>query len=527
MLTWKEHEKHYRIESHYGDRTVMCLAERPRSLFAMLAKAASGNPQGDALACGDFRCDWRELLDLVETVAGGLHGLGVAGGDRVVLFLGNRAEFVIALFAIARIGAVAVPVGTREQAPGLAYIVEQSGACAIIHESELAALVPPGPATISVGAGSPLDFVAGLKRANAPLPEIAADEEAPALIMYTSGTTGRPKGAIVTGLALVHAGAAYTACMELSRVDRSVCFVPLSHITGITATICAMTFCRGCMIIAPSFRAEDFTGLAVRERMTHSLMVPAMYNLLLARGEMDGEKLSNWRIGGFGGAPMPVPSIEALATRLPGLHLMNCYGATETCGGVTVLPSSELTHNSDSVGWPVPGAIVTVVNENGVAVGHGEVGEILIGGPQISPGYWRNADATEANFRDGFWKSGDLGTIDARGLFRVVDRLKDMINRGGYKIYSAEVEGVLAGHPAVLEAAVVGVPCEILGQRVEAFIALREDAVAEPAELTAFCRARLTDYKVPERFHIGVAPLPRNPNGKILKRMLEPDRAIT
>ncbi|WP_313802938.1 class I adenylate-forming enzyme family protein [Sphingobium sp.] len=520
MNRWPQKVGQFRPERHYDGRIFPCLAQRPHSLPAMLARSVLDYPGNEALVCGDFRCNWQELSDLADAFASGLVARGIGAGDRLILFLDNQAEFVVALFAIARIGAIAVPVGIRGQAPGLAYIAEQSGARAIVHEATLADRIPALPLVVPVTDGDVRAFVQGFARPATPLPVDEPEEESPALIMYTSGTTGRPKGAIVTHLALVHVGAAYAHCMMLGPNDRSACVVPLSHITGISATLCTMAFCGGCMIIVPQFKADAFIALAERERMTHTLMVPAMYNLLLARVDLTAYDLSAWRIGGFGGAPMPVPTIEQMASHLGALQLMNCYGATETCGGVTIMPADALLANSDSVGWPIPGATIRIAGPDGEELPQGQPGELLIGGSTVTPGYWNNPAATQANLIGGFWRSGDLGSIDGKGFVRVLDRLKDMINRGGYKIFTAEVESILMAHPAVLEAAVIAKPCPILGERVHAFICLRDGLETGADELSAYCSTRMTDYKQPESFTIGHHPLPRNLNGKIVKTEL-------
>jgi long-chain acyl-CoA synthetase len=217
--------------------------------------------------------------------------------------------------------------------------------------------------------------------------------------------------------------------------------------------------------------------------------------------------LSAWRIGAYGGASMPAATIAALAEKLPRLGLMNAYGATETTSPATIMPAEETARRRDSVGLPVPGAEIKVVDE-----------ELWIRGPMVVKGYWEDAEATAREITDGFWHSGDIGSIDAEGYVRVHDRKKDMINRGGYKVFSAEVESVLAEHPAVVESAVVGYACPVLGERVQAFVVTR-DSISEKI-LRDFCAERLADYKVPEKFTFSEDPLPRNANGKVLKREL-------
>jgi O-succinylbenzoic acid--CoA ligase len=215
---------------------------------------------------------------------------------------------------------------------------------------------------------------------------------------------------------------------------------------------------------------------------------------------------------------MPVASIEKLAAQIPSLTLMNCYGATETTSPATMMPQGETAAHNDTVGIPLVCADMRVMDDNGRELPPGEQGELWIAGPMVVKGYWDNPQATADNFTGGYWHSGDVGSIDAQGYVRVLDRKKDMINRGGYKIYCIEVENALYEHPAVQECAVVGKPCPVLGERVHAFITLRKHA--SDAELAAFCASRVSDYKVPESFTLSATPLPRNANGKLMKRAL-------
>ena len=345
------------------------------------------------------------------------------------------------------------------------------------------------------------------------------DEEDIAAILYTSGTTGNPKGATLTHLGIVHSAMHFETAMGLAPLDSSIAAVPLSHVTGLVALIATMVRCAAKLVIMPAFKAEDFLVLAARERMTHTLMVPAMYKLCLIQTDFDRHDISSWRVGAYGGAPMPVATIASLAQSVPGLTLMNCYGSTETTSPATLMPQGETAAHYDTVGRSLVCAEVAVFDDAGRAVEPGQLGEIWIKGPMVVKGYWNNPAATADNFTGGFWHSGDIGSIDAEGYVKVVDRKKDMINRGGYKIYTIEVENVLYEHPAVLECAVVARPCPVLGERVHAFVRLREPGVAADA-LAAFCAERLSDYKVPEDFSFSETPLPRNANGKLVKRAL-------
>ncbi len=515
-----------RQEVHYGDRVVACFTERPASLHQMLAEALCRNPDGDALVCGEQRLSYRQLLEKSARVAAGMAARGVKAGDRVALLVGNRIEFVLALFAATRLGAIIVPMSVREQTPGLAYMLSHCAAVLLLHEAELAPVLPPPaelPALRSrIATGGTCDgsepFEALLGHGDGPEPAAVAEEDT-AAILYTSGTTGRPKGAMLTHLGIVHSSMHYQIAMGLGPQDCSIAAVPLSHVTGLVALITTMVRAAGRLTIMPAFKAADFLRLAARERMTYTLMVPAMYNLCLLQSDFTSHDLTCWRIGAFGGAPMPLATIDTLARTVPSLTLMNCYGATETTSPTTLMPAGCNAAHSDTVGTTMACAEVCVMDDAGREVPRGQTGELWIRGPMVVPGYWNNREATAENLSGGFWHSGDIGSRDAQGYIRVVDRIKDMINRGGFKIYTIEVENALYEHPSVQECAVIAKPCPVLGERVHAFVALNvADTTAE--ELTAFVKPRLSDYKVPESYTISTTPLPRNANGKLLKRAM-------
>ena len=325
---------------------------------------------------------------------------------------------------------------------------------------------------------------------------------------------------MLTHLGIVHSSMHYQIAMRLGAADSAVAAVPLSHVTGLVALITTMVRAAGQLTIMPAFKAADFLRLAARERMTYTLMVPAMYNLCLLQPDFASHDLTRWRIGAFGGAPMPLATIGTLARTVPSLTLMNCYGATETTSPTTLMPPGCNAEHSDTVGTTLACAEIRVMDDDGRELPPGRTGELWIGGPMVVPGYWHNPQATAENLTGGWWHSGDIGSVDADGYVRVVDRMKDMINRGGFKIYTIEVENALYAHPAVQECAVVAKPCPVLGERVHAFVALKAEGATTADELTAFVRPRLSDYKVPESYTLSAAPLPRNANGKLLKRAM-------
>ena len=512
-----------RLEARFGDRVVPAFCERPGSIWAMVSDAAARNPDGEALVCGATRMTWREVALESACVAAGLRKIGLRSGDRVALLLGNRIEFVLAMFGAAHLGLVTVLLSTRQQKPEIAYVLSDCGAKLLIHEAKLSDRLPDARDVpdlmhrVSVDDGSASQFLGLLDSEALPQPASVGEEET-AMILYTSGTTGRPKGAMLAHCNVVHSSMIFVSCLQLTAADRSIAAVPLGHVTGVVANIMTMVRCAGALIIMAEFKAAEYLKVAVRERVTYTVMVPAMYNLCLLQPDFDSCDLSNWRIGGFGGAPMPIATIEKLNATIPGLKLMNCYGSTETTSPSTIMPGELTAGHIDSVGLPCPGAHIMVMDADGHELPRGEIGEIWIHSGSVIKGYWNNPAATAESFTGGFWHSGDLGSIDAENFVRVFDRQKDMINRGGLKIYSAEVESVLAGHASVVESAIVAKPCPVLGERVHAVVVTRDGVTGEA--LRTWCAERLSDYKVPETIVLTREPLPRNANGKVMKRQL-------
>ena len=517
-----------RREVHFGNRVVRCFTPRRVHVAQLLADVLATRPDAEALVIGPLRLSWRGLHHAVCKCAAGLKQRGIVPGDRVALFMDNSAEFVIVVYACAWLGAVAVPISSRARAAEIEYSLNDAEAIALVCSRNLAEFVPAPVALRSLqhrfvvgGTREGFELFSDLMQAQPLVQPHESAEDDLAVLLYTSGTTGKPKGAMLSHLNIVHSVMHFVQAMGLGPDDRSVVAVPLSHVTGLVAELYTMLHAQGCVVLMPPFKASEFVRLASEERMTHTIMVPAMYNLCLLLPNLQEHDLHHWRIGAFGGAPMPSASIEAMAERLPNLTLMNAYGSTETCSPATIMPPGQTSQHRDSVGLAVSCGEISIVDDDGNEVPRGEAGEIWIAGPMVSQGYWRNEAATASEFKGGYWRSGDIGSMDAEGFVRILDRKKDVINRGGYKIFCAAAENTITEHPEVIEVALVGVPCAVLGERVHAFVCVRQlDASTQAAALQAFSTERLSDYAVPETWTIGTEPLPRNLNGKVMKRAL-------
>lgn len=527
-MAWPETiDARIRREAHFGDRLVRCIADRPADLDTLVRSVVSAHGERTALVFESRRLSYLALDQAVARVAGNLAGTaGVAHGDRVALYSGNCLEFALVVLACLRLGAICVPLGYRLQTPELDYMLRHSGAKAIIVEAQLAARVPALDSLPEMRIGFAFE---GDAAGYQPFDDLLVDaevaptpigEEDIAFILYTSGTTGRPKGATLTHFNVIHTILHYQTCMGLSADDSTLIAVPVTHVTGLVAQLLTMIGVGGQVVIMRSFKAHAALALMAEEKVRHSIMVPAMYNLMLRDPEFDRFDLSSLTLAGFGGAPMPEATILELERRLPGLNLRNAYGATETTSPATILPRGKIASHRHTVGMPVPCADIVVVDGDGRELPDGETGEIWIAGPMVVPGYWRNPDANAAEFTGGYWHSGDIGAMTEDGYLRILDRRKDMINRGGYKVFSAEVENVLAQHDQVVESAVVGRPCPVLGERVHAFVVSTETDTCDEATLKAFCAERLADYKVPETYSFLNESLPRNANGKVMKPTL-------
>ncbi|RYX90407.1 MAG: long-chain fatty acid--CoA ligase [Comamonadaceae bacterium] len=520
-----------RLEALYGERLVPCYAHRPRNLDDMLAGVAARKGEAPAAQDGPRTLAYAELDRQASRIASALAARGIAQGDRVAMFVGNRLEFMALLFGIWRLGAVAVPIGIRQSAAELGYMLNQCGAAALFFDAVLEPRLPAPADTPGVKLLVRLDdggssatarpavgwnaLLADGSDAHTP-PDI--DDQAPACIMYTSGTTGHPKGAVLSHLGFFHTAKHYEHRFGYGADERMLLVIPASHISGLLAAILVTVQVGGCVVSMPQFNAADVLDEIESRRITAAIMVPAMYNLLLLQPGAATRDMSSWRIGHFGGAAMPEITIQRLAETWPGLQLYNGFGATETTSAVTLTEPGGAATLPDTVGRAVPCVDIRVLDAAGREVAAGESGELWIRSPGNAIGYWNNAQATRDSFVSGYWRSGDIGSMDEDGNLRVFDRIKDMINRGGYKVYCVELENIIQRHPGVIEVAAVASPCPILGERIHVFIHSPQPVDADAVR--ALCRSALADYKTPDFITLSDTPLPRNLNGKLVKAPL-------
>ena len=515
-----------REELHW-DRVVTCYPGRAANFSSQIAAIVAERPDAIAVVEGDVRLSYANIYTQAGSLAALLTAAGVSPGDRVAVMVANGADAVRAVVAILRLGAVLVAVSTRSRAVELDHMCSDSAPAAIIHGPEFADVVANAPtapaARFDVSAAEWRDAIA---RLDFPPPAPPADEDALFAILYTSGTTGKPKGAMLTHLGAIHSCLHWRDAFALGSKERTLVCVPWAHVSGLCGVVMPFLYLGGTLVMLPEFKRRAALELAARERITHALMVPAMYGLCLLEPDLAEFDLKDWRIAVYGGAPMPEPTIARFAAALPWLAMCNAYGATETTSPATIMPPGEGTARADSIGRVVTCGDIRVMDEQGREVLPGTDGELWIAGPMVSPGYWRNEAATAEAFVGGYWRSGDIGSIDAAGYVRIADRKKDMIIRGGFKIYPAEVESVLAGLDGVIEAAVVGRADPMLGEAVVAFVTAEGGRLTQQ-RVREWCAERLSDYKVPVEVVIAAAALPRNANGKIQKAELRERAAIS
>ncbi|MEA2396238.1 MAG: long-chain acyl-CoA synthetase [Solirubrobacteraceae bacterium] len=541
--------------ARYGEGQPADIEPEHDSALAMFQSTARRLPDAPAIHYFDATLTHREVDELSDALAAAMVAHGVRPGDRVALYLQNVPQFPIAALAAWKAGAIAVSVNPMLKQRELDTLLNDSGAVALVtHESlwrDVARATVAGTSVATVVTTSELDLLGDevpaplrdsvrdrdeatldlveLTREHAgarpPDPGLGLDDVA--LLTYTSGTTGPPKGAMNTHRNIVFNAQTYRDWIGLDEDDVALAVAPLFHITGLIGHMAIGQLTGMPIVLAHRFDPDVALELIERHRVTFSIGSITVFIALMNAASAGDRDTATFRKLVSGGAPIAPSTVEAFERRF-GAYIHNIYGLTETtspshCVPIGTRAPVDETSGALSVGVPVYSTVVRVVGEDGEEVAPGELGEFVTSGPQVVPGYWEKPQETEHGIPGGELRTGDVGFMDADGWFYLVDRKKDQINAAGYKVWPREVEDVLYGHPAVLEAAVVGVPDEYRGETVKAFVSLRPGERADADELIAFCKERMAAYKYPRQVEF-VDELPKTASGKILRRELRDAR---
>jgi long-chain acyl-CoA synthetase len=497
------------------------------ALGETLRQGRARHPEKPALLVEERHWTYAELDAITDRIAAGLMGLGIRPGDRVAMHFINSAELVLGYYACFKAGAVAVPLNVRLKGPELEYILNHCGARLYVGQPDLFPEVQSVRGDLRgverfflAGDGAAFPDVHPIEDLVAPTAEGVAfpvvPDEAPAVILYTSGTTARPKGVTHTHATLARTGVNYRAYCGLEATDVVGIVLPMAHIFGFALLLLPTISAGATVVVIPRFEPELVLRRLEEHRVTHFGGLPVMYNALVNCPEAATRNLRSLRFCLAGG--------DAVPTELQ-RRFQECFGPeiTAACGMTEVIPYAGNppygTKKAGAIGPPTPGVSLRLVNEAGLDALPGQVGEILVRSEAAMIGYWEDAEATAATIQDGWLRTGDLGQVDEEGYYWFVGRKKEIIVRGGSNISPLEVEEALYQHPAVREAGVVGVPDAAWGEIVQAFVALKEGAEATEEELKQFLGGRMAAYKVPERISF-MPDLPKGLTGKIQRKAL-------
>lgn len=479
-----------------------------------------------AVIDSDVWLDYTALTDRCHKLALALRGLGVAPGDRVAVLAANGHRYLEAFAGIPSAGMVVVPLNTRLAEPELKAILDDCGARVLLTDRDPGGLAKSVERVIAL----PDEYDALLDAARGE-PAAPPHESDVAALFYTGGTTGTPKGVMLTHRNLIANSLHKTIACSLAPSDVFLAAPAMFHVAGV-APLLSLIWLGAQTVTQPSFEPAGCLDLIARRGVTVAMPVPTMVAAMVAEQRRAPREVSSLRLLGHAGSPIASELIEAAHASFPRAELAQFYGATETASIVTCLRNEQALIGTELLGTcgrATPGVAVKIVRSDGSECEPDEVGEITIRGANVTSGYWRNEAATVAALRAGAYHSGDLGLLKADGHLFVVDRLKDMIVSGGENVYSIEVENALHRHPAVREAAVFGVPDATWGEAVHAIVVIDAARIGERDALVdalkRHCRASIAGYKVPKQIELSVEPLPKSGPGKILKRLLRARRA--
>jgi len=495
--------------------------------FAVLEHHALRTPTKPITVYEGAPLGYGNMAERARALAGGLHGQGVGRGDVVALLSYNCPEFLETVFAANYLGAIAMPINWRLAAPEVRYILEHSGARVLVCGGDWTDLADDATdgmdavvrASVAESAPAGWTTLGALRIADDGLEREATVADDVHRLMYTSGTTGRPKGVMLTHANLAWKNFAHIVEFGFTGADLGLACGPLYHVGALDLTTTSLIAAGATTIIHRLFDAVAVVDEIERSRVTTVWLAPAMVNAIMALPDVEEHDLSSVRVIINGGEKMPIPLIERIQRTFPSAWFADAYGLTETVSGDTFLDRASIVTKLGSVGRPCLYLDLDVWDDEGRSVPAGERGEIVVRGPKVFKGYWRDPEATERAFAGGWFHTGDVGVRDDDGYLWIVDRLKDMIVSGGENIAGSEVERVLYEHESVLEAAVVGRPDERWGEVPVAFVVRRPGTTVTSEELVEHCRRELARFKVPKAVTF-LDILPRNPSGKVLKREL-------
>ncbi len=501
------------------------------NLATMLRESADRTPEKALLHVGDLSLTYAQVDEISGRVAASLGALGLAQGDKVAVQLPNLPQFVFAYFGILKAGLVMVPLNPLLRLPEVEYHLRDSEAKVLItfapmgDEAAKAAEVVGGVRTYAVTLPGVDERPPGttsfdeLYLADDTRDIVPLSPDDTAVLLYTSGTTGRPKGAELTHFQLFMSATTGGNLFGYEVDDVALAVLPLFHVFGLSSVLSTAVRFGGTIVLVPRFEMEPVLEALAKHRCTLFLGVPTMYVALL-QADTSAYDLSALRVGISGGAAIPGEVIRAFEEKFPGVVVLEGYGLSETSAIATFNESAE-NRRVLSIGRPMWGVEVRIVDADDVELARGEdqIGEIVIRGHNVMKGYYHRPEATAEAMRGGWFHTGDLGYRDDDGYFFIVDRKKDMIIRGGFNVYPREIEEVLYGHPAVAEAAVIGIPHESHGEEIKAVIALKAGQNATPEAIIDYCKQKLAAYKYPRVIEF-LPTLPKGPTGKILKREL-------
>jgi long-chain acyl-CoA synthetase len=491
------------------------------SLATFLTDSAARDPEHPALKLDDAVLTYGQLDDLTQRVAGLLAAKGIGVGDRVGVMLPNVPHFAIAYYGILRAGGVVVPMNVLLKGRETTFYLKDPGAKAIFAWADFADAArtgaeESGAELIVVEPMGFFELLAGAEKAHATPVERGGDETA--VILYTSGTTGTPKGAELTHENMRRNAEAAKGLFSLGADAVTLGALPLFHSFGQTCGLNATMAAGGLLTLIPRFDPGKALEIIQRDRVNVFEGVPTMYGAMLHHPGAESFDTSTLKVCASGGSALPVEAMKAFEAKFH-CKILEGYGLSET-SPVASFNHPDRDRKPGSIGTPIAGVEMKVVDDAGDEVPVGEVGEIVITGHNVMKGYWNRADATEEAIRDGWFFTGDMAKVDEDGYFFIVDRKKDLIIRGGYNVYPREIEEVLYEHPAVREAAVVAMPHDDLGEEVGAAVALKDGEDATVEELQRFVKDQVAAYKYPRKVWL-VDELPKGPTGKILKREID------